>query len=384
VKNPTLAQWLEHCADFVAQLNDPLAPAVFEGVLHCAATGDTVLMESVFQSARAAGQSAASTLNSVYMTRLVIWNRLEAELEPEQAWDFLLLLELIFQHITQSLLTTFARRAAPSPTPADAPAALTIATELARANRELARLEQAKTDFISIAAHELKTPLTVLQGYVDILREQDPAILLTNGNRIVHNLGKSTRRMATIINALLDISALETGNLPLNPAPTSLDALVRITLEQVQQEAASRRHIYQLEIAPNLPLVTTDSERVHQVLHQLLINAAKFTPDGGTITVSVLMDSPDSVKIKIADTGIGIAPEDRGHVFDKFFRVGEARLHSTGAVKFKGAGTGLGLALAEGIVHALGGKIWVDSPGYDEINLPGSTFTVELPLRARK
>jgi len=375
VKNPALAQWLEHIADFVAELQDPFSATLFEGVVQCVATGSTDVLAAIM----AAAPPPELALDVVFLTKMVIWHRLEAELDPEPASDFQLMLELVFHTAVQFLLARSAAKNGKS----DAPDAdiLAMTRQLTRANRELARLEKARTDFISIAAHELKTPLTVLQGYVDILRENDPEILAQAAVGIARGLDSGTQRMAAIINDLLDVSALETDTLRLNFEPASVESLVRLAVDQIQTEAAARRQIFEIDIVPNIPLMDTDPARFHQVMRHLLTNAVKFTPDGGTIAVSVAQNTPDTVTIRVRDTGIGISPEDRDHIFDKFYRVGTERLHSTGAVKFKGAGTGLGLAIVEGIVRAFDGKIWVDSPGHDEVNCPGSTFTVQLPLK---
>jgi len=122
-----------------------------------------------------------------------------------------------------------------------------------------------------------------------------------------------------------------------------------------------------------------------------VINAIKYTPDGGKINITGLtvspgqMNLPDGgVEVIVADTGIGIAPEYLDLIFTKFYQTGELALHSTGRTKFKGAGPGLGLAIARGIVEAHRGKIWAESPGHDEDKCPGSQFHVVLPLRVKQ
>jgi len=134
-----------------------------------------------------------------------------------------------------------------------------------------------------------------------------------------------------------------------------------------------------------LPQVPGDLKRLSQAFSNLLGNAIKFTPDGGTISISGrILKEPDKglpthVEILIADTGIGIDPDDQILIFEKFYRVGAVELHSTGSTKFKGAGPGLGLSITKGVIQAHGGKIWVESPGHDEAKMPGSTFHVLLP-----
>jgi signal transduction histidine kinase len=128
-----------------------------------------------------------------------------------------------------------------------------------------------------------------------------------------------------------------------------------------------------------------DTHRIHQVFANLLGNAIKYTPDGGAIKLSAQIVQGDTstlefIQVTITDTGIGIAPEDLPHIFDKFYRVGEVELHSTGKTKFKGGGPGLGLVIVKGIVEAHEGRIWAESPGYDEKKCPGSKFHVMLPI----
>jgi signal transduction histidine kinase len=123
-----------------------------------------------------------------------------------------------------------------------------------------------------------------------------------------------------------------------------------------------------------------DSERLYQALRNIISNAVKFTPDGGRISVEG-RELPGFLEVRVSDTGIGIAPENQSQIFEKFGRLGNPSLHSSGKTKFKGGGPGLGLPIARGIVEAHGGTIWVESAGYDEIQFPGATFHILLPLR---
>jgi len=132
----------------------------------------------------------------------------------------------------------------------------------------------------------------------------------------------------------------------------------------------------------DLPLVPADPDLLQKVFHNIIMNAIKFTPDGGSITVSgryLNGNEPPQVEIAVRDTGIGIDPALHHLVFEKFNQTGDVLLHSSSKTKFKGGGPGLGLAIARGIVEAHGGRIWVESPGYNEEVHPGSTFFVSLP-----
>jgi signal transduction histidine kinase len=123
---------------------------------------------------------------------------------------------------------------------------------------------------------------------------------------------------------------------------------------------------------------------VHKALYHIIVNAIKYTPDGGTVfirTKPVTMDkNSPAVEISIQDTGIGIGAEHQELIFEKFYQVGSVALHSSGKTAFKGGGPGLGLAIARGVARAHGGKLWVESEGHDEAKLPGSTFYFQLPI----
>jgi signal transduction histidine kinase len=124
-----------------------------------------------------------------------------------------------------------------------------------------------------------------------------------------------------------------------------------------------------------------DPERMLQVLRNVISNAIKYTPDGGEITVEG-RKLPGFMEVIVRDTGIGIDEEDIQAIFDKFVRLGDTALHSSGKTKFKGGGPGLGLRIAKGIIESHGGTIWVESPGYNETTCPGSTFHILIPLRS--
>jgi signal transduction histidine kinase len=140
----------------------------------------------------------------------------------------------------------------------------------------------------------------------------------------------------------------------------------------------------------DLPLIQGDPEALKKVFYHLISNAIKYTPDGGKIVVSGFLKEhgdpkfpPGGVEIILSDTGIGIDPRFKDLIFTKFYQTGELALHSSGKTKFKGGGPGLGLAIVRGIVEAHGGKVWAESSGYDEENMPGSHFHVVLPAQSK-
>lgn len=255
--------------------------------------------------------------------------------------------------------------------------------------RRLEKLDRVKTHFIEIASHELRTPLTHIRGYVDLLAETLQEMAGEDGTlqRIVDGLRRSAVRLEEIVNAMLDISQIDAEALSIYPISIPVPTLIRMALEPLEEAFAQRRQTLVVEAAEDLPVIYGDLPRLVQALRHVLQNAIKFTPDGGTIMVRARRVPPEEtggtaryVEIAVQDTGIGIDPEDQTLIFEKFYRVGPIERHSTGSVKFKGAGPGLGLPIARGIVEAHGGRIWVESPGYDEERCPGSTFYIWLPV----
>jgi signal transduction histidine kinase len=264
--------------------------------------------------------------------------------------------------------------------------------DLARAARRLEKLDRAKTHFIEIASHELRTPLTHIRGYTDLLTETLCAQDGSGGSleHILQGLRRSALRLEEIINVMLDVSQIDAEALSIYPISIQIPTLVRMAVEPLEGAIAERRQKLIVQPMEDLPLIYGDLTRLVQALRHVVQNAIKFTPDGGTITLRARRipaeeagGSTDYVEIAVQDTGIGIDPEDQALIFEKFYRVGPIERHSTGSVKFKGAGPGLGLPLARGIIEAHGGRIWVESPGYDEVRCPGSTFYIWLPVVSR-
>jgi signal transduction histidine kinase len=189
---------------------------------------------------------------------------------------------------------------------------------------------------------------------------------------------------------MLDVSVIDTDALSLRIEEVPLAHAVNLVVEQNARYIGERQLTVHVEDLRGLPPVQVDLRRLHQILSHLLNNAIKYTPDGGEVLIEGRVLSGGHgptgdgqfVELAIRDTGIGIAPEDRERIFEKFYRVGKSTLHSSGKVKFMGAGPGLGLPIARGLAEAHGGRLWAESPGHDEVNCPGSTFHLLLPVRA--
>lgn len=257
-----------------------------------------------------------------------------------------------------------------------------ISKELQIAQKTLERLDKSKSDFISVAAHELKTPLTLLDGYTSMLRDLFPkddemsqAVLLLKG------IDNGTRRLREIVDDMIDVSLIDNNLLALNFQPIWLNQVLEALCEELDTTINNRQLSLDIKEFPGLHEMTFgDPERLYQAFRNLLTNAIKYTPDNGVITVDGKV-LPGFIKVKIKDTGIGIDSEDHTRIFQKFGQLGNISLHSSGKTKFKGGGPGLGLPITKGIIEAHGGSIWVESEGYDEEIFPGSTFHVMLPIR---
>ena len=259
-----------------------------------------------------------------------------------------------------------------------------ISRELDQANATLARLDKSKSDFISIAAHELKTPLTLIEGYTSMLREQLPRTeTLENARILLKGIDNGTRRLQEIVDDMIDVSLIDNNLLLLNFQPVWINRLFRVILEEFNGVISERRQKLEMRDFNGYSEMTFgDEERLFQAFRNLFSNAIKYTPDGGQITVDG-RKLPGFIEVTISDTGIGIDSDDQTRIFEKFGRLGSVSLHSSGKTKFKGGGPGLGLPITKGIIEAHGGAIWVESDGFDDINYPGSTFHVLLPLRKK-
>jgi signal transduction histidine kinase len=258
-----------------------------------------------------------------------------------------------------------------------------ISKQLEKAQQTLEKLDRSKSDFIAVAAHELKTPLTLIEGYTAMLREicEQSRSLTPLEIDLLSGINGGTRRLKTIIEDMIDVSMIDNHLLQLNFQPVWLNRLLEMLKNELEPATTERLQQFEIQDFPGLSEMTfADPERVLQVLRNLLTNAIKFTPDGGKIVVSG-RKLPGFIELIIHDSGIGINAEDQAIIFEKFTRLGSVSLHSSGKTKFKGGGPGLGLHIAKGIIEAHGGTIWAESPGYDEENFPGSTFHLLLPLR---
>lgn len=286
---------------------------------------------------------------------------------PEEAVDLLIALNTILDEVMTRVATLETESMVAG-----------IRNKLHSAELKLEQLDKSKSDFIAIAAHELKTPLTVIEGYTGILRGLATS---TQEQTVVGGIDNGVKRLKEIVDDIVDISLIDLSMLELNFQPVWLHHLIDAVESQVSDLLAQRNLSLVIE-RDTIPLQHTfgDPERLLQVLEKVVMNAIKYTSDGGQITISG-RELPGFVDLMVADNGIGIAPHDLQRIFDAFSSIGDVSLHSSGKTKFKGGGPGLGLPIAKGIIEAHGGTIWAQSAGYSETEHPGSTFHIMIPMR---
>ena len=253
-------------------------------------------------------------------------------------------------------------------------------TALTEAKNEAQAANQAKTEFLANMSHELRTPLNSVIGFGDLLKEKTFGDLNEKQTKYVENITKSARHLLDLLNDVLDLSKIEADKMTLNHTKIEIKPFLENTVDMLQQKAVEHGLQMHLDIAEEIAALSirADERKLRQVMFNLLSNATKFTPDGGSITVTA--DSIQAkthegesarkmLRISVADTGVGITPENQEHIFERFSQLesGEDRQYQ---------GTGLGLALTKRLVELHDGCIFVESKGEGK----GTTFTFQIPL----
>ncbi|GAB4405031.1 MAG: hypothetical protein OHK003_32810 [Anaerolineales bacterium] len=255
--------------------------------------------------------------------------------------------------------------------------------DLQKANKVLRQLDRNKLEFIQVAAHELRTPMTVLKGYANLLSSAPEIQANATLSMVADGITKGADRMHVVVNTMLDITRIDSEDLALRTSPILIKQLVKEVMSGLKKAASERTIELVYFQEADTPLIHGDPALLHKALHHLIINAIKYTPNGGKVTVSTrpaqMENEARGVLVTVQDTGIGLDVEHHELVFEKFYQAGHAAIHSSGTTSFKGGGPGLGLAIVRGVARAHGGKAWVESAGYDEVNFPGCTFSLWLP-----
>lgn len=251
------------------------------------------------------------------------------------------------------------------------------ADEQAQLNMKLMEMNQVKSEFLANMSHELRTPLNSIIGFSEVLESADA--LNPRQRRYAANIRKSGRLLLELINDILDLAKLEAGKMEVKASDFSIASVLQLLTDLLRPLAEEKRIELEVELPPNLPPLYQDQVKVQQILTNLLSNAIKFTPEGGRIHVAAqrLLNHKTGqfdIELIVTDTGVGIAPEDQGIIFEKF-RQGPSATGGNNLTR-QHSGTGLGLSIVRELCHLLRGEIKLES----EVG-KGSVFTVTLPWR---
>jgi len=241
------------------------------------------------------------------------------------------------------------------------------AIENARLFQDVQKANQAKTKFISVVTHELRIPMTSIKGYTDLLRQQAVGPINEQQLNFLNVVRGNVDRMSALVADLSDISRIEAGRLKLECRSLSIEKYISEALRNLRPKISEKSQTLEVELPPDLPLVYADANRLVQVLNNLVSNAWKYSPGGGTIRLKALSDS-EFVRLEVSDNGIGISEEDQVHLFSQFFR-------SEDPIVREEQGWGLGLNVSKHLVELMGGTIGVHST-----HQVGSTFWFTLPI----
>lgn len=244
-----------------------------------------------------------------------------------------------------------------------------ITQEVYKMNAKLHELDKLKDDFVSVASHELRTPMTAIRSYAWMALYRPDMPLTQKMKKYLDRVLVSTERLINLVNDLLNISRIESGRIEIRPEAFDIQVLVADALAEVEAKA-KEKNVRLLVRSTSVPKVFADKDKIHQVILNLLGNSLKFTPPEGSITISYFADGK-MLDVSVQDTGVGISKEDVGRLFQKF-----GRLDNSYVAAATSGGTGLGLFICRNLVELMHGKIWAASEGVNK----GSTFTFSLPI----
>jgi PAS domain S-box-containing protein len=231
------------------------------------------------------------------------------------------------------------------------------------------QIDRAKTEFVSLASHQLRTPLSTVSWYTEMLLEGNIGCLNEKQKKYLTEVYHGNQRMIELVNALLDVSRLELGTFTIEPKPTDMVRLAKSVIHEQTPQIDIRK--IELSFSPEkIPIINADPKLVRMIIQNILSNAIKYTPDGGKVKVSISLANKKNVLFKVTDNGYGIPKNQQDKIFTKLFRADNVREKDTD-------GTGLGLYIVKSVVENSGGKIWFESTK----EKPGTTFFVTLPIK---
>ncbi len=346
----------------------------YESLIQACETGTVNWVDPILDtwlSAMPRDLSAESTLLPMVSTiKRTLWRVCEFD-DEEQAFNTIQAVEAVFEHSLMYINK------------------LETSSMLSQSERNfnefkatMLELDKSKASFVAVAAHELKTPLTLVQGYSNMLTNELLEVeSKTKYEPYLRGINNGTARLKEILDAMLDVTLIDNGLLELSYQPVWLSQLIEGMLAELEEQLETRELdiVYEPFLDPK-EFFYADPERLQQIIRNVVLNAIKYTPDGGKVTING-RKLPGFIDIAVEDTGIGIALDKQQTIFEKFIQTGDVARHSSGKVKFKGGGPGLGLVIAKGLIEAHEGTIWCQSDGYDEETCPGSVFHIMVPFR---
>jgi two-component system sensor histidine kinase ResE len=233
------------------------------------------------------------------------------------------------------------------------------------------QIDKLRKDFVANVSHELRTPLAMLQGYSEALMD-DIAETPEERREIAQVINEESQRMGRLVRELLDLARMEAGHIPIEPSIISIPSFIQRVIRKFQALARDQQIQLSANLAEHLPEVYWDEDKIEQVLTNLIDNAIRHTPKGGSVQVHVY-EKEQKVYLEVEDTGSGIPEEDLPFVFERFYKADKARTRG------QSGGTGLGLSIVKNLVHLHGGNASVKS----QLGV-GTTFIIELPERMKK